>query len=148
MSDINVVSTNSSVKLATPVSADSEAKKAAPRIEAERETTQLQPKVNLQPKAEVTPNSEVSGEVDTDRVLEQLNENIQLLKSYLEFEKDEDSERMIFYVKNSETGEVIRQVPAEEMLEISKNITKYLDSINQVGQNSQTPKGILADLLA
>lgn len=77
--------------------------------------------------------------------LEELNQNIQKLQSYLRFEKDESSDQMIFFIKNAETDEVIRQIPSEELLSISKNISQYLDLVNQEGLFEQKPIGLLTN---
>ena len=82
-----------------------------------------------------------------DKVLSQLNEQLESSKSYLKFEKDESSEKLVFFIKNSETGETIRQVPTKELLDISKNITEYLDMVSKPGVSGapSLPAGLITN---
>ncbi|MEA1988107.1 MAG: flagellar protein FlaG, partial [Pseudomonadota bacterium] len=64
-------------------------------------------------------------------------------ENYLRFEKDDSSEKMVIFIKNSETDEVIRQIPSQEFLTISKNITNYLEMRQQLSETVVTPPGLL-----
>ena len=77
----------------------------------------------------------------TDKQLSDLNEQLQSFNSYLKFEKDEGSQKMVFFIKNVETNETLRQFPSEEFLAISKNITEYLAGIESTG-NKTSPVGL------
>lgn len=67
-----------------------------------------------------------------NKTLEALNAQLQNLSSnYLQFERDESTNRLVVYVKNTETSEVIRQIPSEDFLRIAKNIDAYLKQVNQ-----------------
>lgn len=89
---------------------------------------------------------------DTSQVLNRLNESLKSLQSYVQFERDQDTEKMVFFVKNSETDEIIRQIPSSELLEISKNITRYLESAMQSPATDQAkpamPTGLLTNEVA
>lgn len=54
------------------------------------------------------------------QAVQDANQAMQNLASDLEFSIDEDSERTVVKVVDRATGEVIRQIPSEEMLEIAK----------------------------
>lgn len=75
----------------------------------------------------------------------ELNAQLKLMQSYLKFEKDDDSNRMVFFIKDSETNEVIRQVPAKELLQISKNISNYLEELNTIKESSSMPVGLITN---
>lgn len=72
-----------------------------------------------------------------------LNEQLNQLKNTLQFEKDQNSERMLILVKDRTSGETIRQIPSEEFLAISKNITNFLESVNKLDKNVSFPPGML-----
>ncbi|QCU90461.1 flagellar protein FlaG [Thiomicrorhabdus sediminis] len=103
-----------------------------------------------QPDATSTVNdsSQPLSDSDVDNVMSSLNEQLQTLQSYLLFEKDEDTEKMVFFIKNTETDEVLRQVPSQELLTISKNITDYLEMVNQSSRDTLPPVGLLTDQMA
>jgi flagellar protein FlaG len=74
---------------------------------------------------------EVSGALPPDENMSQwvdsANEQFKLANTQMQIEVDEDSGKTVFFIKNSDTGEVIRQVPSDVMLKIAKNISDYLD---------------------
>lgn len=80
-----------------------------------------------------------------DDLLANMNVQLEKLQNYLRFEKDDQSEKMIVYVKNSETGEVIRQIPSEEFLTVSQNITKFLEMRQQLSDKVATPTGLITN---
>lgn len=98
------------------------------------------------PKNIVTANAEIDAK-KADKLLDSVNEKVKALQSFLKFEKDEDTEKMVFSIKNSETGEVIRQIPSKQLLDVSKQISQYLDRVQQQapGDRTSTPVGLLTD---
>jgi flagellar protein FlaG len=82
-------------------------------------------------------------QAELESLMNNLNLQLEKLQNYLRFEKDESSERMIIYIKNSETDEVIRQIPSQEFLTISKNITNYLEMRKQLSESIVTPPGLI-----
>lgn len=79
------------------------------------------------------------------RQMEDLNSQLQQLRNYLRFEKDENTEKMVIFIKNSETDEIIRQIPSEEFLAISKNITQFLEMRQELSEKVVMPKGLLTN---
>lgn len=75
------------------------------------------PQAAAKPVAEQQPSAEqVKSALDNiNRALRQTNKN-------LEFSVDESTNKQMFKLKDSETGDVIRQYPTEEMLAISRAI--------------------------
>jgi len=61
------------------------------------------------------------------KVVANLNQNIQQIQRDLHFSLDEDSGQTVIKVVNSETGETVRQIPSEEALRISHNLQQQLD---------------------
>lgn len=85
---------------------------------------------------------------NVEQVLENLNEQLAVLQNYLSFEKNEDSERMVIFIKNRETDELIRQIPSQEFLAISKNITKFLEMRQQLFEDVAIPTGLITNVKA
>ena len=57
---------------------------------------------------------------DLSKAVVELNDYIQSVNRGLEFSVDEDSGRSIIKVVDSETGDIIRQMPSEEILNIAQ----------------------------
>lgn len=72
---------------------------------------------------------------DTKNVITQLNENVQKVSRQLEFKVDEQSGRTIIKVKDRESGEVIREIPSEEIIRIGNRIRELAESLH-----SSTPE--------
>lgn len=89
-----------------------------------------------------SPVTQVQSKEDVDEVLSGLNGQLDSLQSFLKFEKDEDNQKMIFFIKNSETGEIIRQIPNKDLLDISKNISNYLEMAQQTEMNGKKPSAV------
>jgi len=82
-----------------------------------------------------------------DRII-RLNDSLKISQSYLKFERDEDAEKMVVFIKNGDTDEVIRQVPSEEFLAISKNIQKYLEQVNRASSTQPSATGMITNEIA
>jgi len=63
-------------------------------------------------------------EKELTRAVGEMNERSDLLRRNLQFSVDDDSGRMVIKVVDSQTDEVIRQIPKEEMLEIARSLEK------------------------
>ncbi len=80
--------------------------------------------------------TEVSG-AELQQAVAQLNEYVQQSQRDLFFSVDDSSGRTVVRVVNSETEEVIRQIPNEDVLRISRNIQDQLsDSFSLVFETS------------
>jgi len=91
---------------------------------------------------------EASGQIDAaglDKKMYDLNVQLQKLQNYLKFERDEDSERMVVFIKDRETDEVLRQIPTQEFLAISKSIGQYLEMSKQISEKISPPVGMLTN---
>lgn len=58
-----------------------------------------------------------------EQAVNQVNEYVQKLSRDLQFTVDEDSGRTVIKVLDSETKEIIRQIPPEELLRIATYLT-------------------------
>ena len=71
--------------------------------------------------------ADTNGSLDSDpkvieKALAEISEFVQSNNRKLAFSVDEDSQRPVVKVKDSESGEVIRQIPSEEVLALSQRI--------------------------
>ena len=75
-----------------------------------------------------------------EKVVSQLNAYIQNTQRDMDFSVDDATGRVVVRVVDSATEEVIRQIPSEEMLAISRHLLESLES--------EQPKGFLIELKA
>lgn len=66
-----------------------------------------------------------STEQDLDKTVEELSSLVQGLNRELNFSVDDESGRTIIKVIDSETDEVIRQIPSEEVVEMAHMIDQH-----------------------
>ena len=62
--------------------------------------------------------------LDVEQIVKDMKDYVQNVKRELEFSVDEESGRTIITVKDSETNEVIRQIPPEDLLYLVKALQK------------------------
>lgn len=86
-----------------------------------------------------------SEKVELGNLVERLNKQLEKLQNYLRFEKDEASDKMVIFIKDVQTDEIIRQIPSQEFLDISKNITDYLEMQKQLSEKVAMPTGLLTN---
>ena len=60
------------------------------------------------------------------KVVSELNTAMKIIGTKLSFSVDSVTKQTVVRVVNSDTGELIRQIPSEAMLKISQNITALL----------------------
>ncbi len=68
--------------------------------------------------------AQASAQMPTQEALQSINKTLQSMSSRLQFSLDEESNRTIVKVVDQETDQVIRQIPTEEAIEISKALDK------------------------
>ncbi len=66
-----------------------------------------------------TPSSEV-----LSSAVDKMNQYVQAIRRELEFSIDENSGRTVIKVLDAETKEVIRQIPAEEVVSLAQNLAR------------------------
>jgi len=91
---------------------------ASPPASSPRETMSAQPRGAPQPAAPPAP---PPPNVDTvKQVARQINDFLKSSSAGVEFSVDGDSNQVVVRIVDSQTREVIRQMPTEEMIAISK----------------------------
>tara|TARA_B100001057_G_scaffold498542_1_gene605861 strand:- start:6 stop:434 length:429 start_codon:yes stop_codon:yes gene_type:complete len=60
--------------------------------------------------------------VEREKIVEQMNDFISSINKGLSFRVDEESGRDVVTIYEAETGDIIRQIPDEEMLEILRRL--------------------------
>lgn len=81
------------------------------------QAVQVEKTVGSSASVKATPSTEALSET-----VSRLNEVVQVVKRDLQFRVDDDSGRTVITVLDSETEEVIRQIPPERVLTLAKNI--------------------------
>lgn len=93
----------------------------------------IAPSVAVTPSAEIVPAAEVKDarlqpdDQELEQALRGLNEKLRAWSTNLKFEVDDDTSRVVVQVVDVTTGEVVRQIPSEEVLNMSKALGKLQD---------------------
>ncbi len=69
------------------------------------------------------PGKDSAGSIED--AFEQINAAMQAWSTGMRFELDEDTQRMVVSIINTESGEVLRQIPSEEVLHVAKMIAQF-----------------------
>jgi len=85
-----------------------------------------------------------------DDAIVSANESLETVQPSLQFERDQETDKVVIYMKNRETGEVLRQIPTNEFLQIAKNIDEYLKQVNESldGSSVTMPVGTITNEIA
>jgi flagellar protein FlaG len=67
-----------------------------------------------------------TGREQIEEIAEFLNDSASLFNVSLQFKISDDINRIIVSVVNSDTEEVIRQIPADEVIELAKRLNKMV----------------------
>ncbi len=89
---------------------------------------------------EQTRETEVTKE-DLEKAVSHLKEYVQSMKRDMDFSVDDKTGRFVVKVYDSETRELIRQIPSEEMLAISRHLVEAME-------DAEARKGFLIELNA
>lgn len=71
-----------------------------------------------------TPTSSVEQKQRIEAAVNAVKEFVQPMASNLEFKTDEDTGRTVIKITDASSGELIRQIPSEEMLEIAQALDR------------------------
>ncbi len=66
---------------------------------------------------------------EIEAIIKEMNEFIRIFNTKVAFELDKETGKMILRIIDVQTNEVIRQIPPEELLRISKRISELLGLI-------------------
>ena len=64
---------------------------------------------------------------DVEKAVSQLNHHVQVVRRDLQFTVDDDTGKTVVKVTDSDSGELIRQIPSEEVIAISQAIAENLE---------------------
>lgn len=88
--------------------------------ESKRESNVLDNKItDISPTPKVAKTT-LNQEQQLDNLLKKLNVNTDIIDKGIRFEKDNYYDKMIVRVYNRETGDIIKQIPPQDMLEFAK----------------------------
>jgi len=107
---------------------------AVPRQESEKPVNSVAQVSPSQPTEKVEPKRQeikidtqpVGTAEEIGKAIEQVQVMMDLRNRSVSFSQDTVSGREVIQVKNEQTGEVIRQMPAEELLAFMRNLTRML----------------------
>lgn len=68
-------------------------------------------------------------EEEREKAVEKINDSLRLLNTQLEFEMSKSDDRVIIRVKDSSTGEVIREIPPEQLRAALEGLSEGLGVI-------------------
>lgn len=69
-----------------------------------------------------------------EEVASKLQEFVNLIDKQLEFKVDDDSGRHVVTVSDKLSGDVIRQIPSEEVLRLARNLSELADIATRSGK--------------
>lgn len=69
------------------------------------------------------PAKDTAGSIED--AFEQINDAMQAWSTGMRFELDDDTQQMVVSIINTESGEVLRQIPSEEVLHVAKMIAQF-----------------------
>ncbi|ARP86917.1 flagellar protein FlaG [Bordetella genomosp. 9] len=65
-----------------------------------------------------------SQDLPLDRALKKINEQMEAWSTQVQFDIDPDTKRVVISIKDARTGDVIKKIPSETVLNIAKMITR------------------------
>ena len=80
---------------------------------------------------------ETAKTVEVRQAVSEINEIVQSVQRDLSFNMDEDSGKTVIRVVDTESGELIRQIPSDEVLAIASQLREFQEdavSQNEIGQ--------------
>ncbi len=66
---------------------------------------------------------------EIENIIKEMNRFVQIFNTKIAFEIDRDTRKTILKIVDVQTNEIIRQIPPEELLEISRRISELLGLI-------------------
>lgn len=75
------------------------------------------------------PDARVERQAATHAVVQRIQQYLRESGRDLDFRVDADTDRMVITVRDQATGEVIRQIPSEEVLRIARSVSSPLERL-------------------
>jgi flagellar protein FlaG len=82
--------------------------------------------VQEQPQKDTQPKQPLVEQVNVQEVVKQLSEAISTNNMHLSFSVDGSSGKVVVRVTDEKTGQLVRQIPSDDVLRIAKNIRAML----------------------
>ena len=117
---INSVSTNFAVSTGTPVTTDTSPVLNRPEPAQKVTATERALDGRLSPDAE-QPNLTADA---TNKALDEVNGHLQAWSTGMQFKFDEEAQRIVVSIIDNHSGEVLRTVPSEAVLQVAKMIVQ------------------------
>lgn len=70
-------------------------------------------------------NNQEHSKEQVNNALKNINNFFQMSKRTMQFTLNEDTGRMVVEIKDEKTGEVIRQIPSEDVLQLEKKLDEF-----------------------
>lgn len=107
-----------------PVVRPSEAAGGNPPVRPSTAAPTAAPAASASQGRNVQPPQQVSepGREEVTKAVQQIQQAVQTMTRSLQFSIDDESGKTVVTLTDSETGEVIRQVPSQEVIELASNI--------------------------
>lgn len=125
----------STTRPSTPATPSSPSVEQVARQEAARQA--LPSPGNVLPQGAVRANAPAA---DVQNAVRQISAYVQNLRRDLQFSVDEESGRTVVKVVDSETGEMIRQIPGDEILAVSRAVTQMMENAKE---GDEASKGLI-----
>ena len=119
MSNINVSATNASNLSSLDVKAQVPVQKNEATADGKKEA----------PKIEKASSVGAATEEELTKTVNELNEKLANEELRVAFSMDKDSGHFVVKIHDSQTGELVRQIPSEETLKFAKNVEKGIGII-------------------
>lgn len=120
MSNININATNASSISTLDVKGQVPVQKNEVQAEAKKETPRLEEKSS---------STGAASEEELTKTVNELNEKLANEELRVAFTMDKDSGHFVVKIHDSQTGELVRQIPSEETLKFAKNVEKGIGII-------------------
>ena len=128
--DIELARSNQLVNLANERSPQ-QSGGAVAETDSSTETVNAANSVNaLQANADTQSNDQEASNADIQSAAAQVSDFVQAQNRNLNFSFDDEAQRSIVKVTDSETGDLIRQIPSEEVLRLSERIQNLQSDVD------------------
>ena len=89
-------------------------------------TAKASQKVSLQENAQKNVTHKLASEEQVKSAVSDLNNTLEMLNVSRQFEVDKEADKIIVKILDSQRKEVIRQIPSEEAVKLSKNVREMI----------------------
>lgn len=121
---MSIQSIVSSSGMLTPAPASVAGSQASVRAPTSNDAANVETLVPASTAGASSPNAGAEQKQQVEAAVKAVKEFIQPMASNLAFEMDDDSGRTVIKITEASSGELIRQIPSEEMLEIAKALDR------------------------